>query len=229
MLSFIKNRLRQNLFFVRIRLISRGENPNCYITSEGSTDICIDGYPRSANSFSVRMFRQANPDLNISHHTHSVANLKKALECKIPTIALIRNPEQAIVSSVIAHKNGNIDEEILRYISIYSWVESNLDKLVIADFEKLIMDFNSVIKATNYKYNAGFSIIKDVENADTQVKKDIEKRYDQLGQKKMSHIKPLPTSRRDKRRELLHDRVLQHYRFIEAKEIYNRIIKNMQN
>ncbi len=76
----IRSLLRRNLFFVSLRLRSRGENPKDYIVKKDVTDICIDGYPRSANSFSVRMFQQANPDTHIAHHTHSIANIQKAIK-----------------------------------------------------------------------------------------------------------------------------------------------------
>ena len=87
----IRRVLRKNLLFVSLRLRSLGEDPKSYIVRKGVTDICIDGYPRSANSFTVRMFRKANPEAVIAHHTHSVANIKKAIECGIPVVVLIRN------------------------------------------------------------------------------------------------------------------------------------------
>lgn len=50
------------------------------------------------------MFLQSNPETQIAHHTHSFENIEKAIKCNIPTIVLIREPEHAIASSVIAHK-----------------------------------------------------------------------------------------------------------------------------
>lgn len=225
----IRNLLRKNLFLVTLRLYSRGENPKNYIVSKGTTEICIDGYPRSANSFSVRMFKLGNPNVNIAHHTHSIGNLKKAIENGIPSVALIRDPEYAIVSSVIAHKKDNIEDEIYRYISIYRWVESNLDNLVIADFDCVINNFNVIINNINNRFNKSFSLIDDVCDADTQVKNDIEKRYDKLGQSKMSHIKPVPTKGRDQEKERLRDSVLKNSDFQEAKKLYNNIMQGLNS
>jgi len=223
----LKNLLRKNLFLGSLRLRSRGEDTKEYIVRKADTDICIDGYPRSANSFSVRMFNQANPDAIVAHHTHSTGNLKKAIEYGIPSVALIRNPEQAIVSSVIAHEMDCLDDEIYRYISTYRWVKSNLDKLVIADFDRVVNDFNEIILAVNTKFNKSFNLLNDVNNADAQVKQDIEKRFDKLGQNKMSHIKPVPSDKRSKKQKELTDTVMNHKMFSEAKALYDDIMLNV--
>jgi len=222
----IRRVLQKKIFFVSLRLRSRGEDPSNYIVKKGVTDICIDGYPRSANSFSVRMFRQANPDSKIAHHTHSIANIEKAIECNIPVVVLIRNPEQAIVSSVIAHEKNNVDEEICRYIDFYDWVYRRMDKIVLADFDKVINDFNSVIVDINKCFSTSFFMLDDVKKADSQVKGDIENRYDQLGQEKMQHIKPIPSNERDSSKEKFRDKVLLHHGFLEAKKIYKSIMLN---
>lgn len=220
----IKNILRRNLFLVSLRLRSRGEYPKNYIVQKGITDICIDGYPRSANSFSVRMFLQANPNINIAHHTHSVANLKKAIKYNIPTVVLIRDPEQSIVSSVIAHKKNDIDEEVSRYIDFYGWVCTRLDRMIVADFDQVINDFNAVILEINNQCDKSFLLLENVKEADSQVKDDIEKRYDRLGQSEMSHIKPVPTNERNKIKEKFREAVLNHSDFQEAKKLYENIM-----
>lgn len=223
----IRSVLRRNLFFISLRLRSRGEDPKDYIVKKGATDICIDGYPRSANSFSVRMFQQANPDAHIAHHTHSIANLQKAIKYNIPVIVLIRDPEQSIVSSVIAHKNNDVDNEVYRYIDFYTWVYKSIDKMVVSDFEQVINDFNTVIMNVNNQYNESFSLLDDVKEADHQVKDDIEKRYDRLGQAEMAHIKPVPTNERNASKEKFRNTVLMHDGFCEAKKLYENIMQHV--
>lgn len=220
----IKNFLRKSLVLVSLRLRIRGENPKVYIVKKGVTDICIDGYPRSANSFSVRMFLQANPDAKIAHHTHSVANLNKALKHNIPVVVLIRDPEQAIISSIIAHKKNDIDMEVSRYIDFYDWVYRRIDKMVIADFYQVVNDFNAAILNVNKKFNKSFLLLSDVKEADSQVKDDIEKRCDRLGQLETFHIKPVPTNGRNEIKEKFHDSVLNHPDYPKARKLYDDIM-----
>lgn len=216
--------LHTNLLFISLRLRSRGEDPANYIVRKGITDVCIDGYPRSANSFSVRMFNQANPKLSIAHHTHSIANLKKAINLDIPLITLIRHPEGAIVSSLIAHKNNDIDAEVYRYIDFYGWVYRHKNEMLIADFEQVVNDFNGVISNVNSRYNKSFFLLPDVKLAEKKVKGDIEKRFDKLGQTKMSHIKPVPAKERIKKKERLLHSVISHPRFDDAIRLYKKIL-----
>lgn len=54
------------------------------------TDIVIEGYPRSANTFAVAAFEitQGKP-VKIARHTHAVAQLKRATRLKKPTLVII--------------------------------------------------------------------------------------------------------------------------------------------
>lgn len=225
----IRRIFRKNLLFVSLRLRSLGQDPKNYIVQKDITDICIDGYPRSANSFSVRMFRKANPGAVIAHHTHAVANIRKAIDCSIPIVVLIRNPEQAIVSSVIAHENNDIDNEIYRYIDFYDWILKKISNVVIADFDIVVNDYNAIILNVNNHFKKSYDFLEDVKEADVQVKNDIEERFDVLGQSKMSHIKPIPTSARDSVKEELRASVLKHKDFCLAKKIYDDIMLHVPN
>ena len=223
MLRALKRYFRKDLRVVALRLMSRGENPLDYIVKKNHTDICIDGYPRSANSFSVRMFRQSNPDSNIAHHTHAVANLSKSLVYGVPVVVLIRDPRQSIVSSVIAHRKNTISEEMHRYIDFYAWVLERVDCFVIADFDDVVNNFNMIIRSVNEKNNSSFLLLKDIDDADTKVKNDIEKRFDKLGQSKMSHIKPIPTKNRNEEKDRLTELVVGHDDFHQAQSLYDEI------
>jgi len=223
----VRRVFRKHLFFISLRLRSLGEDPKNYIVQKGVTDICIDGYPRSANSFSVRMFRKANPEAVIAHHTHAIANIKKAIDCGIPVIVLIRNPEQSVVSSVIAHENNDIDNEIYRYVDFYDWILGRLPNVVIADFDMVVNDFNTIILNVNDHFKTSYKILDDVKEADDQVKSDIEERFDALGQSRMSHIKPVPTSARNTVKDELRDTVLRHKDFHLAKKIYSDIMSHV--
>ncbi|MFK7888594.1 MAG: hypothetical protein AB8G16_17170 [Gammaproteobacteria bacterium] len=217
----LRNQLRRSLFLIALRLRSRGEDWREYIARKGVTDICIDGYPRSANSFSVRMFRQANPGATVAHHTHSIANLRYSIKHAIPTVVLIRQPLDAIASSVIAHKDQNIELEVSRYVDFYDWVAQHRDRIVMAEFNDVIHNMNAIIGSVNQKFKTSFSSLDDVAEADAQVKQDIEQRFDRLGQNEMSHIKPIPTKSRDEEKMRLRVAVENHSGFARAQSLYD--------
>src|SRR5918999_5771267 len=69
---------------------------------ERDTEIVIEGFPRSANSFAVAAFARAQGRKpKIAHHVHAPAQVIAAARAGIPAIVLIRNPEEAVLEYVI--------------------------------------------------------------------------------------------------------------------------------
>lgn len=62
------------------------------------TDLVIEGFPRSGNTFSRKLVELAFPEVNLASHVHAVAALKSALFYKKPTILLLRNPVDCVAS-----------------------------------------------------------------------------------------------------------------------------------
>jgi hypothetical protein len=135
------------------------------------TDLCIDGFPRSANSFAVGAFEHAHESgLSIAHHTHVPAQLLRATDLGIPTVALIRDPVDAVVSGrglelQIAAVNDrpeppmhvSFGQRLQAWIDFYRCVEPYTDYLVIAPFEVVIRDMNLVVDAVNRKFGTSFA------------------------------------------------------------------------
>ena len=107
--------------------------------SNRDADLCIDGFPRSANSFAVMLLMKADPSLNLIHHTHSSAVIKKSLSDGIPTVTLIREPKAAVTSEYIRAKHADkivytIPNLIKRYIQYYGVVYDHIDELNVFTF-----------------------------------------------------------------------------------------------
>lgn len=134
-----------------------------------STDICIDGFPRSANSFAVGAFSSANPDVDIAHHTHVPAQILRACEYEIPTVVLARHPIDAIVSGrglelQIAAINDrkaplriSFSERLKAWVAFYECVLPYRERVIIAPFDTVIHDFGCVIDAVNRRYGVDFA------------------------------------------------------------------------
>jgi len=107
---------------------------------DSSADLCIDGFPRSANSFAVNLIKQVYNKLKIIHHAHAPAVIKKALKDDIPTFVLIRKPIDAIASEYIRAKHReqrtyHVPNLIKRYHQYYQVVNENIRDLYIIRFE----------------------------------------------------------------------------------------------
>ena len=52
------------------------------------TDVCIEGFPRSGNTFAARYFRQFTQGARVAHHIHLPAQLLLAVEYRVPRVLL---------------------------------------------------------------------------------------------------------------------------------------------
>jgi hypothetical protein len=135
------------------------------------TDICIDGFPRSANSFAVGAVEHAQEsDITIAHHTHVPAQLLRATDLGIPTIALIRCPVDAVISGrALELQIAAVEDRpqppmhvsfvrrLQAWIDFYRCLEPHADRLVIAPFEHVTQDMGVVIDAVNRKFGTSFA------------------------------------------------------------------------
>jgi len=138
----------------------------------------IEGYPRSANTFSVIAFQQAqesaNKKLSIAHHLHVEAQLIKAVKLGIPACALIRQPEKAASSFIIRHPEISPNWAVQRYIQFYTNLQPYLDDIYIAEFNDVTTNFGKVIQGINKQFGTGFLEFTHSDNQQDQVFKSIE-------------------------------------------------------
>lgn len=117
--------------------------------------MCLEGYPRSANTFSLNLIRGAlikhfpvffstHAERLLVHHTHQIATVKAARHHGIPTLVLLRSPNEAIPSRVVRKSVGiNREQEkvicraLKEYQDFYSYVAS-CDGIDIVRFETVV-------------------------------------------------------------------------------------------
>ena len=122
-----------------------------------SSELVIEGFPRSANTFSVVAFRQAQGrNVPMAHHLHVEAQILKGVSKGLPVVVLIRNPMDAVKSLLIRHPLVRPDDAFKRYIEFYSAVERVADEVVIAEFNEVTTEFGGVIDRINKKYGTDY-------------------------------------------------------------------------
>ena len=155
------------LYVLVFRFMRRGFSDAKKYVSKYS-DIVIEGYPRSANSFARAAFKKAQTEnLWFSGHIHSVAIVREACRLRKPCIVLIRDPRQVILSAAVyAYQEKAVAswmsrEYVLRqmlgdWLRFYRPVPLLRDLVVIADFKEVTNDFGSVIDRVNTKFGTKF-------------------------------------------------------------------------
>ena len=126
------------------------------VTSD--TQIVIEGFPRSGNSFAVAAFRLAQPgELRIAHHLHVPAQVITAVRRGIPALLLIRPAEDAVVSLVVRRPEMPLRDVFRDYVAFYRPLLAYADGVVVADFSEVITDFGAVIRKLNARFGTGFA------------------------------------------------------------------------
>lgn len=124
-----------------------------------NTQIVIEGFPRSANTFAVIAFFQSQPEpVNIAHHLHAAAQIIRAAKWKIPTLVLLRNPKDAVLSYIRAFEQYSIYRSLYDYISFYSAIYDYQDSYIIGEFEEVTQNYGQVIKRINAKFKTDFGV-----------------------------------------------------------------------
>ncbi|MGM0608936.1 MAG: hypothetical protein ACQESP_11015 [Candidatus Muiribacteriota bacterium] len=199
-----------------------------------NSNITIEGFPRSANTFSRCAFligeaqKKGITDYNLPNdiwnkynykigtHLHSSAQVIRSVKLKIPTLVLIRNPKDAIVSMKareIQTSNNpelakcSIREYIKFYIDFYKNIMPYKNEIVIGKFEEVTKDFGKVIENVNDKFGTDFGRFR-------HTKKNLE-----IAKSKTKHI--LPDSERDKIKSEVKNELENHKKLLKkAQEVY---------
>lgn len=150
-----------------------------------ATDITVEGFPRSSNSYLSRLVRHLNPKLQIATHLHSNVNILQSLKWNIPTVVLIRNPKDAIVSlAALSHeidtRNNNplrkidFDKSIRDYIRFYKPLLKSKNKFITAHFNEVVTNPVAIIKEINAKTTLNLSEDANLNGFDDLVKSGTE-------------------------------------------------------
>lgn len=128
------------------------------------TELVIDGYTRCASTFAVYAFQLAQPrPVRIAHHLHAPAQLIAAAKAGIPALALIREPQGAILSQLIREPQVALPDALVAYARFYERLMQYRARLVVADFDEVTLDFGKVVRRLNARFGTTFAIFEATE------------------------------------------------------------------
>ena len=146
------------------------------------TFLCVEGFPRSGNSFVSSLTRLMFHSQKVVSHSHNINVIKKSLKMNIKCIILIRNPVNCIISLLRLknetkfYKNKKlICFYLSQYLSYYSYVNKvknhknvlliNIENITYKILTKKIYQFTkSKTKTTNYKIIKTYKIFKKIKD-----------------------------------------------------------------
>jgi DNA (cytosine-5)-methyltransferase 1 len=120
-----------------------------------STDLLIDGHPRSANTFMVSAFTAANPGASVTHHHHHAMTFEVAASWGVPALCLIRDPLDAAASWAAYAPRVSIERGIEGWMAFYSMIP---DGTLLGEFTDVITDPGGVIATVNARFGTSFAL-----------------------------------------------------------------------
>jgi hypothetical protein len=163
-----------------------------------ATDLVVEGFVRSGNTFAVEAFRAAQPGpVRVASHVHLPAQLRRAVRLGLPTIVVVRRPADAVVSQVIWSPHVQPRSALRYWVHYYSEVLRFGPAVVIAPFERVTTDFGSVVEAVNHRFGTRFTPFRHTPAAVEAVFAAIEEREHRL---RRSHTMAQTVSRTDESR-----------------------------
>jgi hypothetical protein len=121
------------------------------------TELVIDGYTRSATTFAVYAFQlaQARP-VRLAHHLHAPAQLIAATRRQVPVLALIREPEGAILSQLAREPDWDMRDALITYTRFYTCLLPYRTSFVVGEFNEVTNDFGAMVRRLNSHFGTSF-------------------------------------------------------------------------
>ena len=136
------------------------------LTNDGSrltrpgTELVIEGFPRSGNSFSVFAFSNGGADaLKLAHHVHSPSQLLLAARYQLPAVLLIRAPDDAAAAGLAKIRTHRAPDLLRAYALYYRLLAPLRDHYVIAPFETVTTDVGRIVDAVNRRFVTGYDSV----------------------------------------------------------------------
>jgi hypothetical protein len=121
-----------------------------------TTQLVIEGFPRSANTYALAAFRCANgPDVEVADHLHAGRSVRAAVDRGLPCIVLARDPVDAC-TSMIQRQPVRARTALAAYLRFYAQVTPVLDNVVVSDFATTTGDFGAVISEVNRRFGTSY-------------------------------------------------------------------------
>ena len=211
------------VFFSLYRLLRRDRSR--VVTPE--TQLVIEGFPRSGNSFARVAFNKAQREkVRIAHGLHVPAQVIRAARWRIPDLVLIRKPRDAVLSFAIRDPIS-VDQALKYYLSFYETIEEYRDAYVLALFEEVTEDYGQVIRRINDKFGTAYLPFRhderNVNEVFARMEKNSRKRYgEEHWETKVS--RPSAAKERIKHEVRYHLEDTKRKRLIaEAEAVYDRL------
>jgi hypothetical protein len=180
------------IFIPAYRILAPKSKSSLLVSKD--TEIVIEGFPRSGNTYAVAAFRHAQKKkVKTAHHLHVEAQILEGVRLGLPVVVLIRKPLDAIQSLKIRQPELSLDAAFRQYIRFYSITRGVLQHVLLAKFEDVIENYGKIIERVNHKFCTHFDLFEPTTANVASVVREIERINDELFEGRETHVsRPSP-------------------------------------
>ena len=128
-----------------------------WVFASSKSELVVDAYPGSGNTFCFIAFESAQKrPTTMAHHVHVPAQILRGLQLNLPTVMLIRDPDEAISSNLARWSHLTMHEALLDYIGFYKPLWEYRNDFLSVHFDDVVGDFGAVIERINRRFGTSF-------------------------------------------------------------------------
>jgi hypothetical protein len=192
-------RYRFNCYEPYLKLIEwkHRARPDRYIRPD--TELVIEGFGRSASSYAVAAFEVAQDrPVRSAHHTHASAQVVKAARLRLPTIVIVKNPDEVALSHMVRHPRVGPRTILRAWIRFHGTVAGVADDVLVITLDELDADYGSVIRRLNERFGTQYVPPPGTEEFDRRVHEEMWQRHLDQGRPDLHFGRPTPERQRAK-------------------------------
>jgi hypothetical protein len=194
------------------------------------TAIVIEGYLRSGNTFSVAAFQIANGSQpHVGRHLHGAPHVLRAARLGLPTLVLIRQPRDAVLSYLVRRATLTPHDAVLEYLDFYRTAWPARDSFVVGPFDRVTSDFGAVLEQVNQRFGTSFRRYDPTPENEARAFALVEEMNRlETGGEVVESLVGRPSAERSRRKqelEALLDRPRTAARLRDAEEIFHRYLE----
>jgi len=193
------------------------------------TDLLIEGYPRSGNTFARNAFLLAcDGRFFVTSHLHLISSVRKAIRLRKPILILIRRPVEAVCSFLVYKgEHFPVKQALAEYIDFYRYVLEHRESMVVASFDEVTSSFGQVVEQVNRRFKTAFPLFEHTAENEQQC---IQMTHDQIspwpadrGTWSETRKRSAPSSGRDALKQQARDALMNmnnQEMLLQAEELY---------
>lgn len=132
--------------------------------ADRDTELVMDAYPGSGNTFGFTAFEYAQGrPTTMAHHVHVPAQIMRGIKLQLPTVLLLREPDEAVSSNLARWGHLTVREALVDYSTFYEPLWPLREEFLTVHFKDVVGDFGAVTERINRRFGTSFEPFEHTE------------------------------------------------------------------